>query len=253
MENSERKKGGKKDGERVCSAQSPRIFCSLLIVPFPYFARLSLLSERLEQDSHYLNDWNRLPTIWTPGTGYPLVGSAAFKFRKQKREFAVMCCRRCCFCYWEENSEETYLTYNIAMCRLQSNCLVRGLVTFVAAVHFLRSLAAQWEQLQFWGWKACTLFIILKHAALKAINQGIQTKRSKIRILVDTERLATECVLFSGRGGTQQSLIGSAPRSKPLTLLYTIFDRNGTLSYIFHGKLYPFHVPSIENGMPFTL
>ena len=59
----------------VCSAplpSLPALFRWLFSVPLPYSSRLSPLSERLEQTTHYLNAWNRLPTIWTTGTGYPL-------------------------------------------------------------------------------------------------------------------------------------------------------------------------------------
>ena len=31
-----------------------------------------IVERSLEQATHNLNDWNRLPTIWTTGTGYPL-------------------------------------------------------------------------------------------------------------------------------------------------------------------------------------
>ena len=47
----------------------PRFFRLLFSAPLPHSSRLSPLSERLEQVTYCLNAWNRLPTIWTPGTG----------------------------------------------------------------------------------------------------------------------------------------------------------------------------------------
>ena len=43
------------------------------------------------------------------------------------------------------------------------------------------------------------------------------------------------------------------PEVQILTLLYTILDRKVTLSYTFHRKWYPFHIPTVETLQPFTL
>ena len=51
-------------------------------------------------------------------------------------------------------------------------------------------------------------------------------------------------VSFPGRRGRSTKCYTRRlrPKVQPLTLLYTMFDR----------KRYPFHIPSIENGTPFT-
>ena len=48
-----------------------------------------------------------------------------------------------------------------------------------------------------------------------------------------------------GEGGSKQSFIrgGSARRSNPLPLYAPFLKEKVLLSYTFHGKLYPFHIP----------
>ena len=59
--------------------------------------------------------------------------------------------------------------------------------------------------------------------------------------------------LFRSRGGTEQSFIrgGSAPRSKPLPFYIPFLTEKVTLSYIFHRKWYPFHIPTVKTLHPF--
>ena len=58
-----------------------------------------------------------------------------------------------------------------------------------------------------------------------------------------------------GGGGTHQSFIrgGSAPRSKPLPFYIPFLIEKVPLSYTFHKTLYPFHIPTEQLLLIFTL